>query len=238
MFPGSLGYTLAGRALSQANIAGTEVMQKTPEDQRKYGRWSIEALDIRAFSTDKHASVDDTPFGGGAGMVLRPDVVDAAITHTETRPGPILMLSPRGRLLDQAYVRELAAGPGVRLICGRFEGVDQRVLDHHDVQEVSIGDYVLSGGEPAAIILLDAIVRLLPDVMGNQDSGAYESHENDLLEHPHYTRPAEWQNHKVPDVLLSGHHKKIEAWRRTQAEKITQDRRPDLWRRHQRKLES
>lgn len=217
MFPGVLGHSLAGTALSNSS-------------------WSIEALDLRAFSTDKHRSVDDKPFGGGAGMVLRPDVVDRAVNASTDRPGPLVMMSPRGRLLDQAFVRELAAGDGIRILCGRFEGVDQRVLDRHQIQEVSIGDYVLSGGEPAALVLMDAIVRLLPGVMGNDLSGEHESHEGGLLEHPHYTRPADWGNQSVPDVLLSGHHGQIETWRRIQAEKLTQERRPDMWARHQRNM--
>ena len=211
MFPGPLGLSLAGRAL-----AG--------------GLWSLEVSDIRAAATDRHRTVDDTPFGGGAGMVMRPDVLDAAIGAGDARP--LLYLSPRGTPLRQDRVRALAAGPGVTLICGRYEGVDQRVLDSRDVEEVSIGDYVLSGGELPALVLLDACVRLLPGVMGAGASAEEESFSGGLLEYPHYTRPAEWQGRSVPDVLLSGHHGAIAAWRRDQSEKLTRARRPDLWRAH------
>ncbi|MDO8605753.1 MAG: tRNA (guanosine(37)-N1)-methyltransferase TrmD [Phaeospirillum sp.] len=212
MFPGPLGLSLAGRAL---------------ED----GIWSINAVDIRGFATDKHRNVDDSPFGGGAGMVLRPDVLDAAIRGTEG-PGPLVYMTPRGRLLDQSLVRELAAGPGVKVLCGRFEGVDQRVLEAHRALEVSAGDFILSGGEPAALLMLDAIVRLLPGVVGKQESLAEESFERGLLEYPHYTRPQVWDGRSVPDVLLSGHHEKISTWRKRQAEDITRLRRPDLWDRY------
>ena len=212
MFPGPLGLSLAGRAL---------------ED----GIWSITAVDIRGFATDKHRNVDDSPFGGGAGMVLRPDVLDAAIRGAEG-PGPLVYLTPRGRLLDQSLVRELAAGPGVKVLCGRFEGVDQRVLEAHQALEVSAGDFVLSGGEPAALLMLDAIVRLLPGVIGKQESLAEESFERGLLEYPHYTRPQVWDGRSVPEVLLSGHHEKISTWRKRQAEDITRLRRPDLWDRY------
>ena len=212
MFPGPLGLSLAGRAL---------------ED----GLWSINAVDIRGFATDKHRNVDDSPFGGGAGMVMRPDVLDAAIRGTEG-PGPLVYLTPRGRKLDQALVRDLAAGPGVKVLCGRFEGVDQRVLEAHQALEVSAGDFVLSGGEPAALLMLDAIVRLLPGVMGKAESLVEESFEWGLLEYPHYTRPQVWEGRTVPEVLLSGHHEKISAWRRRQAEDITRLRRPDLWDRY------
>jgi tRNA (guanine37-N1)-methyltransferase len=219
MFPGPLGLSLAGRALRE-------------------GRWSLEATDIRAFATDRHRSVDDTPAGGGAGMVLRPDVLDAAVAGV-MQPGdtrPLLCLTPRGRLLDQAMVRTLAAGPGCVLLCGRFEGIDQRVIDARGMTEISIGDYVLSGGETAALVLLDACVRLLPGVMGAAGSAAEESHGAEgLLEYPHYTRPAEWQGRAIPDVLLSGHHGEIARWRREQSERITEERRPDLWARHQAK---
>ncbi len=218
MFPGPLGLSLAGKALER-------------------GLWALDVLDIRDFARDKHRSVDDTPFGGGAGMVLRPDVVDAAQAEAEARSGssaPAIYLSPRGRLLDQALVRELAAGPGVVLLCGRYEGVDQRVLEARGVAEVSIGDYVLSGGEPAAQVLIDAAVRLLPGVMGNEASPGEESFERGLLEHPHYTRPAEWQGRAVPEPLLSGHHENIRRWRLEQAEEITRQRRPDLWARYRR----
>ena len=217
MFPGPLGLSLAGKALER-------------------GLWALDVLDIRDFARDKHRAVDDTPFGGGAGMVLRPDVVDAALAAAEGGPGagPVLYLSPRGRLLTQTLVRELAAGPGAVLLCGRYEGVDQRVLEARNVAEVSIGDYVLSGGEPAAQVLIDAVVRLLPGVMGNEASPGEESFERGLLEHPHYTRPAEWQGRAVPEPLLSGHHEKIRRWRLEQAEEITRQRRPDLWARYRR----
>ena len=213
MFPGFLGLSLAGKALES-------------------GIWALEVLDIRDFARDKHRSVDDAPFGGGAGMVMRPDVLDAALhgARGAAKNGlPAVYMSPRGRLFDQALAREFAAGPGVTLLCGRYEGVDQRVLDAHGMREVSLGDYVLSGGEPAALMLLDAVVRLLPGVMGNEESAAEESFERGLLEYPHYTRPADWQGRRVPEVLLSGHHDKIRQWRIAQAERITQERRPDLW---------
>ena len=223
MFPGPLGLSLAGKALER-------------------GIWALDVLDIRDFARDKHRAVDDAPFGGGAGMVMRPDVLDAALVAAEARaakigadPGPdapVIYLSPRGRLLDRALARELAQGPGATLLCGRYEGVDERVLEAHGVAEVSIGDYVLSGGEPAALVLMDAVVRLLPGVMGNQESPVEESFERGLLEYPHYTRPAEWQGRQVPEVLISGHHEKVRKWRRAQAERITEERRPDLWARY------
>ena len=184
--------------------------------------------DIRDAATDRHRTVDDTPFGGGAGMVMRPDVLDMAIGPDDGRP--LLYLTPRGRPLVQDRVRALAAVPGVRLLCGRYEGVDQRVLEARDAEEVSIGDYVLSGGELPALVLLDACTRLLPGVMGAEASAEEESFSAGLLEYPHYTRPAEWQGLRVPDVLLSGHHAAIAAWRRAQAEQATRSRRPDLWR--------
>ena len=210
MFPGPLGRSLAGKGL-------------------KNGAWALEVLDIRDFARDKHRSVDDTPFGGGAGMVMRPDVLDEALESVADRPGPVYYLSPRGDLLTQAKVRDIAAQPGVTLLCGRYEGVDQRVLDARGIEEISVGDYVLSGGEPAALVLLDAVVRLLPGVMGNEMSSSEESFEQGLLEYPLYTRPAEWQGHKVPEVLASGHHEEIRSWRRRQAEKVTEERRPDMW---------
>ena len=223
MFPGPLGLSLAGKALER-------------------GIWALDVLDIRDFARDKHRAVDDAPFGGGAGMVMRPDVLDAALVAAKARtakeaaaPGagvPVVYLSPRGRLLDRALSRELAQGPGAILLCGRYEGVDERVLEAHGIAEVSIGDYVLSGGEPAALVLIDAVVRLLPGVMGNQRSPAEESFERGLLEYPHYTRPAEWQGRKVPEVLISGHHEKVRQWRQAQAERITERRRPDLWARY------
>lgn len=213
MFPGPLGASLAGRGLEQ-------------------GLWAMDVLDIRGFARDKHRSVDDEPFGGGPGMVMRADVVDAALAAVAERPGPVLYLTPRGRLLDQAMVRRLAGERGVTLLCGRYEGIDQRVLEARDVEEVSVGDYVLSGGEPAAIVLIDAVVRLLPGIMGNEESPAAESFEAGLLEHPHYTRPAEWQGRVVPEVLTSGHHDRIRQWRLREAERVTKRRRPDLWARY------
>jgi len=212
MFPGPLGFSLAGRALEK-------------------GLWRLETVDIRAFARDKHASVDDAPFGGGPGMVLRPDVVDAALAAAGSATRPIY-LTPRGRRLDQARVRELAAQPGITVLCGRFEGVDERVLEARDLEQLSLGDFVLSGGEPAAIALIDACVRLLPGVVGRSESLDEESFEQGLLEHPHYTRPEDWQGRKVPELLLSGHHERIRAWRREAAERVTRERRPDLWARH------
>jgi tRNA (guanine37-N1)-methyltransferase len=218
MFPGPLGMSLAGKALES-------------------GVWRLEVLDIRNFASDKHRSVDDTPFGGGAGMVMRPDVLDRAICAARQPDRRLIYLSPRGPLLTQDRVAELAAGTGVTLICGRFEGVDERVLEAHEAEEMSVGDYVLSGGEPAALVLLDACVRLLPGVMGNAATSAEESFADGLLEYPHYTRPALWRDAEgrewaVPEVLVSGHHEKVKAWRRAEAEKLTRDRRPDLWARH------
>ena len=212
MFPGSLGHSLAGRALEN-------------------GIWSLDTVQLRDFATDRHRSVDDTPFGGGAGMVLRPDVIDAAVDHVADGR-PILCLTPRGRRFTQADAARLALGGGAILLCGRYEGIDQRAIDHRAMEEVSAGDYVLSGGEPAALVLLDAIVRLLPGVMGAPDSATEESFAQGLLEYPHYTRPAEWMGRRVPDVLLSGHHGAVAAWRRAEAERITQQRRPDLWAAH------
>ncbi|WP_380252769.1 tRNA (guanosine(37)-N1)-methyltransferase TrmD [Kiloniella antarctica] len=210
MFPGSLGLSLAGKALEK-------------------GIWELNKVDIRDFAHDKHRTVDAIPFGGGAGLVMRPDIVDAALNSVAGKAGPVIYLSPRGRLLDQSLVKELAAGPGVTLLCGRYEGIDQRVLDAHEVIEVSVGDYILSGGEQAALILMDAVIRLLPGVMGNRESADEESFETGLLEYPLYTRPAEWQDRKVPEVLSSGHHGKIKQWRQEQAEEITKKKRPDLW---------
>jgi tRNA (guanine37-N1)-methyltransferase len=211
MFPGTLGQALAGKALAQ-NI------------------WSLETVQIRDFAGDKHRSVDDTPAGGGAGMVLRADVlakaIDRVATEQDTRPR--LLMSPRGKPLCQDDVRNFAAGDGVVVVCGRFEGVDQRVIDSRNLIEVSIGDYILSGGEVAAQVLLDSIIRLLPGVMGNEVSGTHESFENGLLEHPHYTRPQLFEGVTIPDVLTSGNHAAIEKWRRLEAEKLTRSRRPDL----------
>jgi len=212
MFPGPLGHSLAGKALRE-------------------GLWRLETVDIRDFARDKHRSVDDGPFGGGPGMVMRPDIVDAAIDGTPAT-GPAIYLSPRGRPLDQARVRELAAGPGVRLLCGRFEGVDERVIEARGLEEVCLGDVVLSGGEPAAIALIDACVRLLPGVVGDAAALDDESFARGLLEYPHYTRPQVWQGRAVPEVLLSGHHEQIRQWRERQAETATQTRRPDLWERY------
>ena len=213
MFPGALGVSLAGKALAD-------------------GRWTLAAVDIRDFATDKHRSVDDTPAGGGAGMVMRADIAAAAIdaARRDAAPGtPAIYLSPRGTPLTQPRAHELAEGPGVILLCGRFEGVDQRVLEARDIEEISIGDYVLSGGELAAQVLIDACVRLLPGVAGNETSLAEESFAASLLEYPHYTRPREWEGLTIPDVLLSGDHERIAAWRREQAEAVTKARRPDLW---------
>jgi len=209
MFPGPLGLSLAGRALER-------------------GIWALETVDIRAFACDKHRSVDDTPFGGGAGMVMRPDVLDAAIT-AKRGPGPLVYLTPRGWPITQERVKALAQGPGMTVLCGRFEGVDQRVLDAHEALELSLGDFVLSGGEPAAIALIDACVRLAPGVMGSEESLSEESFERGLLEYPHYTRPQVWEGREVPEILVSGHHAKIKAWRLAQAENVTKARRPDLW---------
>ena len=215
-FPGVLGESLTGKAL-------------------KDGIWQCKTIDLRTFGVGKHRNVDDTPAGGGAGMVLRADVLGNAIEHAQslTRiPLPLFYLSPRGRPFDQAMAHRFAQGPGLTLLCGRFEGVDQRVLDHYAIEEISLGDFVLTGGEVAAHAMLDATVRLLPGVLGNADSTEEESFSNGLLEHPQYTRPAEWQGLTIPDVLMSGHHGEIEKWRRAQSERITRKRRPDLWARH------
>ena len=212
MLPGPLAHSLAGKAL-------------------KNGLWRLDAVDIRDFATDRHRSVDDAPFGGGPGMVLRPDVLDAAIAGAGG-VGPLINLSPRGRPLNQARVRDLAAGLGLRLICSRFEGVDERVLEENAVEEISLGDFVLSGGEPAAIALIDACVRLLPGVVSTSDTLVEESFADGLLEYPHYTRPQVWHGRTVPDTLVSGDHQRVRAWRRTQAELLTRQRRPDLWERY------
>jgi tRNA (guanine37-N1)-methyltransferase len=209
MFPGFLGESLSGRALER-------------ED------WSLEAVQIRDFATSKHRNVDDTPAGGGAGMVLRADILAAAIDSVETGDRPRLLMSPRGKPLTQARVREFAAGAGLVIVCGRFEGVDQRAIDSRNLEEVSIGDYILSGGEPAALVLLDAVVRILPGVMGNPDSGTHESFEGGLLEHPQYTRPQVFEGVDIPAVLTSGNHAAIDKWRREEAVKLTSERRPDL----------
>lgn len=211
MFPGALGHSLAGKALAQRH-------------------WALETLQIRDFAADRHRTVDDTPAGGGPGMVMRADVlaraVDAAAPEGDTRPR--LLMSPRGAPLTQARVRALAAGPGAVILCGRFEGVDERLIEARGLEEVSVGDFILSGGEPAALVLLDAAVRLLPGVMGNEASGVSESFEDGLLEHPHYTRPQEWEGRAIPEALLSGNHARIAAWRRAEAERLTRERRPDL----------
>ena len=212
MLPGPLAYSLAGKAL-------------------KAGLWRLETVDIRNFARDKHRSVDDAPFGGGPGMVMRPDVLDAAIAGAGG-VGPLILLSPRGRRLDQQRVRELTAMPGVTLICGRFEGVDERVLEARAIEEVSLGDFVLSGGEPAAIVLIDACLRLIPGVLGCAETLSEESFTEGLLEYPQYTRPQLWQGRRVPEVLVSGDHRRIRDWRRAQAERLTRERRPDLWERH------
>ena len=217
MFPGPLGTSLAGRALGE-------------------GKWSLDAVNIRDFAIDKHRTVDDTPAGGGAGMVLRADVVASALDSVIAQGPdgrPILAMTPRGRPLTQARVRDLASGPGAILLCGRFEGFDERLFDARPIEQVSIGDYVLSGGEMGALVLLDACIRLLPGVMGAPSSGDEESFESGLLEYPHYTRPVEWEGRTIPEVLRSGDHAKIAAWRKSMAETDTRLRRPDLWERHE-----
>ncbi len=213
MFPGPLGVSLAGRALAE-------------------GTWSCAAANIRDFASDKHKSVDDTPAGGGSGMVLRADVLASAVDAAPANL-PILAMTPRGEPITQSRIRALAAGPGVTILCGRFEGFDERLFDARpDIEQVSMGDIVLSGGEMGALMLLDACIRLLPGVMGAASSGVEESFENGLLEYPHYTRPSEWEGRTIPEVLRSGDHAKIAAWRKTQAEIDTRLRRPDLWERH------
>jgi tRNA (guanine37-N1)-methyltransferase len=215
MFPGPLGLSLAGRALEQ-------------------GLWSVEAIQIRDFATDRHRSVDDTPAGGGAGMVMRADVLAAAVDHAirQAPAAPLLAMTPRGKPLTQAFVRELAAGAGVSILCGRFEGMDERLFEARPILPVSVGDYVLSGGEVGAFVLLDACVRLLPGVMGAASSGEEESFESGLLEYPHYTRPVIWEGRGIPEVLRSGDHARIAAWRESQAAADTRSRRPDLVERH------
>ncbi len=223
MFPGPLGQSLAGKAL-------------------KNDVWTLETLDIRDYARNKHRTVDDTPAGGGPGMVIRPDVLGEAIEAAlARRPGdpdandrnskewPLVYLSPRGRVMDQKMVRRFAEGSGVTLVCGRFEGIDERVLKHYEIEEVSLGDFVLSGGEIAALALLDATVRLLSGVVGDPETLVEESFERGLLEYPHYTRPQTWKGQDVPEVLISGHHERIRTWRMAESEKITRERRPDLW---------
>ncbi len=216
-FPGTLGESLTGKALRD-------------------GVWQLKTIDLRPFGEGRHKNVDDTPAGGGAGMVLRPDVVGKAIQEAGRNARgrmPLIYLSPRGQRFDQTMARKLAACDGVTLLCGRFEGVDQRVLDHYGIEEVSLGDFVMTGGEIAAQAMIDATVRLLPGVLGNAASTEEESHSNGLLEHPQYTRPADWEGHEIPAVLTSGHHGEIEKWRRAQSEALTKERRPDLWAAHE-----
>ena len=210
MFPGPLAVSLCGKALAT-------------------GLWSLQIVDIRDFASDKHRSVDDTPAGGGPGMVMKPDVLARAIDATATDARPRLLLSPRGMPLTQGRVEALCRGPGAMLVCGRFEGIDERVIASRGLEEVSIGDYVLSGGEIAAMTLIDACVRLLPGVMGAPDSAADESFAEGLLEYPQYTRPQSWEGRPIPEVLISGDHAKVAAWRRAEAERLTKERRPDLW---------
>ncbi|MDP3262618.1 MAG: tRNA (guanosine(37)-N1)-methyltransferase TrmD [Tabrizicola sp.] len=216
-FPGILGLSLTGKALD-------------------YGLWRLETIDLRPLGKGKHLNVDDTPAGGGAGMVLRADVVDEALakaaegTLPDRARWPVIYLSPRGKPFDQATARRLANADGITLLCGRFEGVDQRVLDHHRIEEISLGDFVLTGGEIAATALIDATVRLIPRVLGNHQSTEEESFSEGLLEFPHYTRPTVWQGREIPEVLQSGHHANIASWRKVMAERLTKERRPDLWR--------
>jgi tRNA (guanine37-N1)-methyltransferase len=216
MFPGPLGTSLAGRALTE-------------------GLWSCDPVQIRDFATDKHRSVDDTPAGGGAGMVMRADILAAAVDHAlERQPeAPVIAMTPRGKPLTQERVRAFASGPGVTILCGRFEGMDERLFEARPIEPISIGDYILSGGEIGALVLLDACIRLLPGVMGAPSSGDEESFETGLLEYPHYTRPQLWEGRTIPEVLRSGDHARIEAWRKAQAETDTRLRRPDLWERHE-----
>ena len=215
-FPGVLGESLTGKALQE-------------------GLWQLETIDLRQFGIGKHRNVDDTPAGGGAGMVLRADALGKAIDHATAGGGnhPLIYLSPRGKPMDQQMMQTLARADGVTLLCGRFEGVDERVLQHYGIQEVSLGDFVMTGGEIAAQALIDATVRLIPNVLGNAASTEEESFSSGLLEHPQYTRPAEWKGHQIPDVLMSGHHGKVAQWRQQMSEEITQERRPDLWETYQ-----
>ncbi len=210
MFPGVLGQSLTGKALDE-------------------GIWALKTVNIRDFASGKHRNVDDTPAGGGAGMVLRADVLAKAIDSVTT-DAPVIYVSPRGKPFTQARAKSLSEGPGVTILCGRFEGVDERVLQARNIEEISIGDYVLTGGELAAQVLIDACIRLIPRVLGNSESSLNESFSNGLLEHPQYTRPTDWEGHDIPEVLLSGHHGRIAEWRQAQAEALTKDRRPDLWR--------
>ena len=212
MFPGFLGYSLAGKALQD-------------------GLWSLNAVNIRDFATDSYGTVDDLPFGGGAGMVMKPDVLDRAL-KASYKTGPLLYMTPKGKPLSQKRVIELAQEPSLTILCGRFEGVDERILESWPFEEISIGDYVLSGGEPAALTLLDAVLRYVPNVLGNQNSLVEESFSNGLLEYPQYTRPQVWEGKSVPEVLVSGHHKNIENWRLNQSETLTKERRPDIWQKY------
>lgn len=209
MFPGCLGYSLAGKALNEH-------------------KWDLNVVNIRDFATDKYKSVDDTPFGGGAGMVMKPEVLDAAIASVHGQE-PIYYLSPRGVVFHQAMAEKMASTDEMTFICGRFEGIDQRVIDKWQIQEISIGDFVLSGGEPAVLTLLDAVIRLIPAVMGNKESLYEESFSNGLLEYPHYTKPQVWEGLSVPEVLTSGHHRNIQKWRLEQSQMLTKQRRPDMW---------
>jgi tRNA (guanine37-N1)-methyltransferase len=215
MFPGPLGLSLAGRALAE-------------------GKWACDPIHIRDFATDKHRTVDDTPAGGGAGMVLRADILGLAIDHAVERAPdlPLIAMTPRGAPITQGRIRELAGGPGATILCGRFEGFDERIFEARPIEQISMGDIILSGGEMGALMLLDACIRLLPGVMGAASSGDEESFESGLLEYPHYTRPAEWEGRTIPEVLRSGDHAKIAAWRKQRAEEDTRLRRPDLWERH------
>lgn len=220
IFPGFLGQSITGRALNE-NI------------------WSLSATNIRDFATDKHKTVDDVPYGGGAGMVMKPDIVEAALLSV-SNPGRKIYMSPRGKVLTQAFAQELAQEENLTILCGRYEGVDQRVLDAHGFEEISIGDYVLTGGEQAAMILMDSVIRLLPGAVGNADTPHEESHSDGLLEYPHYTRPASWTDsrgviHEIPSILASGHHGNVEKWRKTQSEAITERNRPDLWSKYTKK---
>lgn len=212
LFPGFLGTSLTGKALDD-------------------GKWSFEAINIRDYAFDKHGSVDDTPSGGGAGMIMRADVLGAAL-QANYQTGRLINMSPRGTPLTQAKVRELAKEEELTIICSRFEGIDERVLEAYGAEDISIGDYILTGGEQAAMIMLDAIIRLLPEVLGNEESSSEESFEDGLLEYPQYTRPTDWQGHLIPDILLSGHHRKIADWRHLQSEEVTKQRRPDLWKKY------
>lgn len=213
LFPGFLGYSLTGKALDE-------------------GKWSIETVNIRDYAFDKHGSVDDTPCGGGAGMIMRPDVLGAALDANYNHKGRLIYMSPRGKPLTQVKLHELSKEEELTVICARFEGIDERILEAYDVEEISLGDYILTGGEQAAMIMFDGIIRLLPGVLGNDESATEESFENDLLEYPQYTRPINWQGREVPEILLSGHHKNIANWRKEQSLRITEAKRPDLFKKY------